>query len=81
MDNLGKRLEEVRAEVQVHWTEERARRVARSLHRRRRRQAALRAVSGVAALFVLLFTVRAVLRLPGPEKEGVTPIARPSRLS
>lgn len=62
MSDLNKQLAEIRSDVQVKWTEERARRVERSLMRRRRRQRVLRAAVGVVAIVAMVVAGRAVIR-------------------
>lgn len=81
MTKLGRRVEAVREEVRVHWTEERARRVERSLLlRQRRRRTLLRSTAATAALLLLLLLSSRTLlhsaldpRQPSPGASVTTP--------
>lgn len=63
MSKLGKRLESLRTEVQVHWSDERARRVERALGRRRKRRAVLQTAASIAALIAIVLSVRPLVPL------------------
>lgn len=70
MSDLNKQLAELRSDVRVKWTEERARRVERSLLRRRRRQRVLHATAGVMVLAALMVLGRAALRARSSESSN-----------
>ncbi len=72
MSKLDKQLALVRAEMQVPWTTERARRVEQSFVHRRRRRTVLRAVAGVAAALALLYAAREGLRPVQQQKDMAT---------